>query len=74
VTTDTETLRLSRRGADRGANSLNYVRLTVERIRELSPILRDLESAGKIQIAGCIYDVNTGRVRFLPQPSPAPGH
>jgi len=41
------------------------VRLTVERIRELSPILRDLESAGKIQIAGCIYDVDTGRVRFL---------
>ena len=42
------------------------VRLTVERIRELSPILRDLESAGKIQIAGSLYDVNTGRVRFLP--------
>jgi len=41
------------------------VRLTVERIRELSPILRDLESAAKIQIAGCIYDLDTGRVRFL---------
>jgi len=43
------------------------VRMTVERIRELSPILRDLESAGKIQIAGCIYDLGTGRVRFLPR-------
>jgi carbonic anhydrase len=43
------------------------VRLTVERIRDLSPILRDLENAGKIQIAGCIYDLDTGRVRFLPQ-------
>lgn len=41
------------------------VRLTVERIRELSPILRDLEGAGKIQIVGCIYDLETGRVRFL---------
>ena len=41
------------------------VRLTVERIRELSPILRDLENAGKIKIAGCIYDLDTGRVRFL---------
>ncbi len=41
------------------------VRLTVQRIRELSPILRDLESAGKIQITGCIYDLETGRVRFL---------
>jgi carbonic anhydrase len=43
------------------------VRLTVERIRELSPILRDLEDAGKIEITGCIYDLNTGRVRFLPE-------
>jgi carbonic anhydrase len=43
------------------------VRLTVERIRDLSPILRDLESASKIQIAGCIYDLDTARVRFLPQ-------
>ena len=49
------------------AVSAANVRLTVERIRELSPILRDLENAGKIQIAGCIYDLKTGRVRFLPQ-------
>jgi len=42
------------------------VRLTVERIRKLSQVLRDLEAAGKIQITGCIYDVETGRVRFLP--------
>jgi carbonic anhydrase len=42
------------------------VRLTVERIRELSPILREMESSGKIQIAGCVYDLETGRVRFLP--------
>lgn len=46
------------------------VSLTVARIRELSPILRDLESAGKIQIAGCIYDLDTGRVRFFPQSQP----
>jgi carbonic anhydrase len=48
------------------AVSVANVRLTVERIRELSPILRDLERAGKIQIAGCIYDLATGRVQFLP--------
>ena len=46
------------------------VRLTVARIRELSPILRDLESTGKIQVAGCIYDLDTGRVRFLPPSQP----
>ena len=43
------------------------VRQTLDRIRELSPILRDLEKAGKIQIAGSIYDLETGRVRFLPK-------
>jgi carbonic anhydrase len=47
------------------AVSETNVRLTVERIRELSPILRDLEKAGKIEIAGCIYDLETGRVRFF---------
>lgn len=43
------------------------VRLTVERIRELSPILSEMEKAGKIAIAGCVYDLDTGRVRFLPR-------
>ena len=42
-----------------------HVRLTVARIRELSPVLRDLERAGKLQITGCIYDLKTGRVQFL---------
>jgi carbonic anhydrase len=42
-----------------------HVRLTVARILEPSPVLRDLESTGKIQITGCIYDLNTGRVQFL---------
>jgi carbonic anhydrase len=41
------------------------VRLTVARIRELSPILRTMEDEGKIKIVGCIYDLETGRVRFL---------
>jgi carbonic anhydrase len=41
------------------------VHLTVERIRELSQILRGMEAEGKISIVGCIYDLETGRVRFL---------
>jgi carbonic anhydrase len=41
------------------------VRLTVERIRELSPILKDMETEGKIQIVGCIYNLETGRMQFL---------
>jgi carbonic anhydrase len=41
------------------------VRLTVQRIRELSPILRDMEAEGKIQIAGSIYNLETGQVHFI---------
>jgi carbonic anhydrase len=41
------------------------VQLTVERIRNTSPILRDMESAGQIQIVGCIYHLETGRVQYL---------
>ena len=43
------------------------VRQAIDRIRELSPILRDLEKTGKIQIVGSIYDLDTGHVRFLPK-------
>ncbi len=41
------------------------VRQTMAEILETSPVLRDLEKAGKIKVAGCIYDLETGRVRFL---------
>jgi carbonic anhydrase len=44
-------------------------RLTVQRMRELSPILRGMESEGKIGIVGCIYSLETGRVRFLTPPT-----
>lgn len=39
--------------------------LTVERIRERSPILRDMVDKGKIGLAGAIYDVHTGKVTFM---------
>jgi carbonic anhydrase len=41
------------------------VRLTVQRIRELSPILRAMEAEGKIQIAGSIYNLENGQVHFV---------
>ena len=41
------------------------VRLTVERVRQQSPILRDMETAGTIDIVGCVYNLETGRVDFL---------
>ena len=41
------------------------VELTVISIRSNSTILRDLESAKAVKMAGAIYDLNTGRVDFL---------
>jgi carbonic anhydrase len=37
----------------------------VERVQAESPILAGMEEAGEIAIAGAMYEVETGRVRFL---------
>jgi carbonic anhydrase len=39
--------------------------LTMERIRQRSPILRDMADTGKIGLAGAMYDVRTGKVTFM---------
>lgn len=41
------------------------VRLTVAKIRNDSPILRDLETNGQIKIVGAMHDLATGKVTFL---------
>src|SRR5579863_2619489 len=41
------------------------VALTIANIREKSPVLRDLESSGKIKIAGSMYNLETGVVEFF---------
>jgi carbonic anhydrase len=38
------------------------VDLTMNAIRERSPILKEMEAAGQIRIVGAIYDVSTGKV------------
>ncbi len=43
----------------------NNVKLTIERIREKSPILREMEAAGEINIAGGVYSLQTGSVSLL---------
>ncbi|GAA4896002.1 carbonic anhydrase family protein [Flaviramulus aquimarinus] len=43
----------------------NNVKLTIERIRERSPILKDMEDAGDIQIVGGVYMLSTGKVEML---------
>lgn len=41
------------------------VRQTLTLIRDRSPVLRDLEAAGKIKIVGSMYDLKTGRITLL---------
>ncbi len=43
----------------------NNVRLTVEKIREDSTILREMEDSGQIIIVGGVYDMDSGAVMFL---------
>jgi carbonic anhydrase len=59
--------------ADRSSNNDAFVQavteknvdLTVARIRERSPILRDMIESGKIKLVGALYDVHTGQVKFM---------
>jgi carbonic anhydrase len=45
--------------------TVRNVRAVKERIRVQSPPLRAAESAGRIRIAGAVYDIRTGEVTFL---------
>ena len=58
--------------ADRTAANLAFVKnvtvnnviLTVQKIKEQSPILVEMEAAGQIKIIGGLYDLDTGVVTF----------
>ena len=41
------------------------VMLTMNKIRELSPILKEMEDNNEIDIVGGMYDINTGAVAFF---------
>lgn len=43
----------------------NNVMTTIEAIRDLSPILKEMELKGEIKIVGAMYDLNTGIVKWL---------
>lgn len=43
----------------------NNVKLSIERIREKSPILAEMEKNGEIVIAGGVYSLQTGKVTML---------
>lgn len=41
------------------------VQLTVQRIREMSPTLKEMEDKGEIRIVGAMYDVKSGQVTWF---------
>ena len=43
----------------------NNVKLTVDRIREKSPILKEMEENGEIKILGGVYSISTGKVTLI---------
>ena len=45
------------------AGELN-VHQTVENIRNMSPVIADMESKGELKIVGAMYDIATGKVEF----------
>lgn len=47
------------------ATVANNVRLTIDRIREKSSILKEMEDAGEIKIVGGVYALSSGKVEFL---------
>jgi carbonic anhydrase len=38
---------------------------TIKGIRQMSPVLTDLEAKGKLKIVGAMYDITTGKVTFI---------
>ena len=43
----------------------NNVKLSIDRIREKSPILKEMEDNGEIKISGAVYELATGKVVLL---------
>lgn len=43
----------------------NNVKLTIERIRERSPILKEMEDKGEINIVGGVYMLSSGKVELI---------
>jgi carbonic anhydrase len=43
----------------------NNVQLTIQRIREKSPILNEMEEMGEIKIVGGVYHISSGKVTIL---------
>ena len=68
-------VKLSKKTVDGEANSsnsdfvaatvTNNVKLTIDRIREKSPMLKEMEDNGEIKIVGGVYSLSKGKVEML---------
>jgi carbonic anhydrase len=45
--------------------AVENIRLTIDRIRERSPILKEMEAKSELGIVGALYDMKTGRIEFI---------
>jgi carbonic anhydrase len=45
--------------------AVENIRLTIDRIRKRSPILKEMEAKSELEIVGALYDMKTGRIEFL---------
>lgn len=45
--------------------SVANVTETIKGIREMSPVITDLEAQGKLKLVGAMYDITTGKVTFI---------
>ena len=45
--------------------SVANVNETIKGIREMSPVITDLEAEGKVKVVGAMYDITTGKVTFI---------
>jgi len=56
--------RSSKNGAFVNRVAANNVRMTIEKMKTDSPLLKEMADAGEIAIVGGMYDVGTGKVEF----------
>lgn len=45
--------------------SMKNVELSIQRIKDESPVLAEMQKAGEIAIVGAMYDIKTGAVQFV---------
>ncbi len=66
-------VKLPKEEAQRNSKNLDFVdavaeknvSLTIDKIRNLSPVLKEMEDNNEIDIVGAMYDINTGAVSFI---------